>query len=535
LYIKAFQASLSKILDLYQKEILSLEQITLDKADNCLPLSHLQSIALKWEIIFGALLPLTESTKENEDQNFHGCSLLSLLYKSYISCGIPSVASTLIFFHCNKVLYDQVTAWLVHGLLIDKQKEFFIQKGNSNTEIKTKSIGWDAEHSIAISLLPCFISTQLAEKILFVGKAVRLLQQHKETDQTNSFTVADIITFTNALRQLGNADSFHIISFECVVEDIRLCVAKHLWQLVVVHADLFGQLKTLKNFYFLFSGDFYQCFIHDSKATMMLPPKQNAEHDINLLFQHAAIKTSAENDKYFNGFYLQLPVDKESGQISWNNLKLDYKEHHWALDLLLSQEHFNKYNSIFAMLFDIKRAQIELQKAWKPQKEMKKLTLEKRNPLMPTWLLRKKMAFLVDNLQYYFQVGVLDVQYSLMISQIETSTEFDAISKAHDESLTSSYHQCFMHIKAVIRCLDVIVQLCISFCGFLVSKEDEQVDPSKITEVSKEFDKQSALLFTLLMGIKNNKQSPALAHLLFVLDYNKHFTELPATKIKINA
>jgi hypothetical protein len=34
---------------------------------------------------------------------------------------------------------------------------------------------------------------------------------------------------------------------------------------------------------------------------------------VNIIFQHSAVKTSAENDKYFGGFYLQLAPDSNTG------------------------------------------------------------------------------------------------------------------------------------------------------------------------------------------------------------------------------
>lgn len=54
--------------------------------------------------------------------------------------------------HCNKVFIDQATAWMVHGLLLDPHKEFFVlentpnantstdNKTNANTNTNTTSI-----------------------------------------------------------------------------------------------------------------------------------------------------------------------------------------------------------------------------------------------------------------------------------------------------------------------------------------------------------------------------------------------------------
>jgi gamma-tubulin complex component 4 len=164
---------------------------------------------------------------------------------------------------------------------------------------------------------------------------------------------------------------------------------------------------------------------------------------------------------------------------------------------------FFRYNAIFGLLFNIKRAQIELQKAWKPQKQSKGLPSNERASLMKTWLLRRNMAFLIDNLQYYFQVGILNVQYSQMISNIENSTEFDTIRKAHDEFLSRSYGECFLGLQVVIRCLDRIIQICVSFCSFLISREEE-IEPTKLHSISEVIIAQKKFL----TNFRNSKSNP---------------------------
>ncbi len=38
---------------------------------------------------------------------------------------------------CHGVLYKQLTAWMLHGMLIDKYNEFFVQKAQRSTEAST--------------------------------------------------------------------------------------------------------------------------------------------------------------------------------------------------------------------------------------------------------------------------------------------------------------------------------------------------------------------------------------------------------------
>ncbi|KAF6137008.1 hypothetical protein GIB67_030772 [Kingdonia uniflora] len=51
---------------------------------------------------------------------------------------------------------------------------------------------------------------------------------------------------------------FHKRSFESGVDSVSAIAASHLWQLVVVRADLNGLLKALKDYFQLAKGDFFQ-------------------------------------------------------------------------------------------------------------------------------------------------------------------------------------------------------------------------------------------------------------------------------------
>jgi gamma-tubulin complex component 4 len=59
-----------------------------------------------------------------------------------------------------------------------------------------------------------------------------------------------------------------------------------MMQLVVVHADLIGHLKALKDYFLLAKGDFFQCFLEESRSLMRLPPRPpTAEADLKVPFQ----------------------------------------------------------------------------------------------------------------------------------------------------------------------------------------------------------------------------------------------------------
>ena len=179
--------------------------------------------------MFPALLNLMY---EIEVHSKRGGEILNALYQKCTS-GNPIIKNMFlkILYCCHRVFFHQLNAWIVHGQLVDICEEFFIHKINygsgqqtgvknniqaiemekqmnvskisSNTVSNVNMIGsilsmaaenfgatdnfgelnsdnieneWNISYTLRIAMLPhCYISQTLANKILFIGKAVRVL------------------------------------------------------------------------------------------------------------------------------------------------------------------------------------------------------------------------------------------------------------------------------------------------------------------------------------------------------------------------
>jgi len=93
------------------------------------------------------------------------------------------------------------------------------------------------------------------------------------------------------------------------------------------------------------------------------------------------------------------------------------------------------------------------------------------------------MAFLVDNLQYYLQVDVLESQFSQLLHQINSTRDFESIRLAHDHFLSNLLAQSFILLKPVFHCLNEILDLCHSFCS-LVSQNLGPLDERGAAQLS---------------------------------------------------
>ena len=74
-------------------------------------------------------------------------------------------------------------------------------------------------------------------------------------------SVSNLHRYSRKLILLKNASEFRLSELETVVDEVRGVVAELLWKLMVQEADLFGQLRVIKDFYLLGRGELFLTFI----------------------------------------------------------------------------------------------------------------------------------------------------------------------------------------------------------------------------------------------------------------------------------
>ncbi|CAH1254941.1 TUBGCP4 [Branchiostoma lanceolatum] len=125
LYLIAFCSGLERVLEPYRQALLTLEREILE--DPQLTVFYVQTELMQYKLLFPAI---SSVIRQVESQRAHGCYILEILHKNSF-CGMPEVrnAMEIILYYCHGVLYKQLSAWLIHGLLLDRYNEFFIHQG----------------------------------------------------------------------------------------------------------------------------------------------------------------------------------------------------------------------------------------------------------------------------------------------------------------------------------------------------------------------------------------------------------------------
>ncbi|CAM8980751.1 unnamed protein product [Rhodiola kirilowii] len=615
-YRRAIANGFVEILSVYRSAVLHIEQKLLSES---VPI--LATVTHCLNKFFILLPPLYNLILEIDRDDIRGGQLLNLLNKR-CHCGVPELQTCIqrLLWHGHQVMYNQLASWMVYGILHDQHGEFFIQRqedrnadqdSSQSQMVASLSIDdsslkdWHLGFHISLDMLPDYIQMRVAESVLFAGKAIRvlrnpsskfhfqpadsreqilkgslkslgsagrfaqqnesLIEKEKITDYLLPQSEADRIE--TMLQNLKETSEFHKRSFESAIDNIRAIAASHLWQLVVIRADLNGHLRALKDYFLLAKGDFFQCFVEESRQLMRLPPRQStAEADLMVPFQMAALKTMGDEDKYFSRVTLRMPsfgvtvktsrVDvtksstnndagsgpslstiSEMSLDGWDGIALEYSVD-WPLQLFFTQEVISKYVKVFQYLLRLKRTQMELEKSWasvmhqdhtdfasrKNEKMRSSKSQQRRQRVRPMWHIREHMAFLIRNLQFYIQVDVIESQWNVLQARIQESRDFTELVEFHQEYLSALISQSFLDIGSVSRILDGIMKLCLQFC-WSSENQDSNPNTAELEHLTEEFNKKSNSLYTILRSSRmaGSQRAPFLRRFLLRLNFNSFF------------
>ncbi|KAF5834637.1 Spc98 family-domain-containing protein [Dunaliella salina] len=443
-----------------------------------------------------------------------GAQLLAVI-QSAARCGVPIVQSCMqrLLWHCNQVLFKQLTSWMVHGKLLDPYNEFFIKQHGSQVQqpqaapdssqqvqqqreasAQEALLNWHQSFQVYDPAVPPHISAAAAESVAFIGKAVLLLKNPAGAFRgAELLQYRDTLEFMQALRTLQAAPVFDRVAFERTVEGIRAKVAALLWHLVVVQADLMAHLAAIKDYFLMAKGELYHSFLVDARKALAAPPRPHtADADVNIAFQQAALKSTAQHDALFARFRIhwappQPPPDPSQRpktppplpgpanayalpnievprfDANWDSMWLEYQGE-WPLGLLITPQVLGRYNALFQMLLRLKRVQLRLEEAWQALSALDQWQERSeagrraraegsgaKATLQDLRQLRHHMSHLISNLQIYIQVDVIESNYSQLEARIAAAQDFSEVERAHANYLHALMQQTFLNTTTICR------------------------------------------------------------------------------------
>lgn len=571
LYIRALCDGMDQALEPFREEIIELETTVLN--DSYTPLSLILCSVEKYTCLFSLLHSII---REINTQKLYGCKLLQCLHQR-MHTGIPESNSTLeLMAHSvHIVFYKHLTSWLLYGHLEDVYKEFFIQKTSdyekasmkedekndidARESISGKRIDvnmWD--YNVQMDMLPSYIRPSLANKILTIGQTVIMFgndpRQKKDfsmiSKTENSVWGDKEYEYFRKLQNLQAKSFFDIVEFDRTVNELKQCVTKLLWHVAVEEAQLMQQLRLVKEFFLMGRGDLFLEFIKLTAHILNKAPTNHTSRDINLAFQMALRKMHLNDESAIDSFNFVVPVlpsenehvDTDATDLGsntpdderqdpnekrgWGMITLKYKVV-WPLHLLFNPVTLNDYNILFRFLLRVKKTQIDLWNLWSEHMHHKDIDIG-------VIQLRNNLIFIVDNLQYYLQVDVMESQYIVMETTMKNTRNFEDIQKAHSVFLANVLSQTFLLdsgtgkknpvnklIHLLLRlCDDFILQASMWEVGNLLLTEKEELKTLYET-----LDSVMDWLTKTLNKVRAQPSGEHLARLLLRLDFNRWFSK----------
>ncbi|GAB1600359.1 gamma-tubulin complex component 4-like [Argonauta hians] len=536
LYLMSLCRGLNIIVEDYQNDLLKLEESAL--ADPHFPISEVLLKLQHYELLFPAVSSFLTELKQHEA---HGCYILDRIHKVSIS-GLPIVKHTFerLLSLCHGPLFKQLCDWMLYGKLLDPYKEFFIQESCSDANVENTQQQQQSNHYvnnkhvyiIRADLLPSYIGSQVAKKILFVGESIKMFDTQKQTPEIkkleNSLKNGQE-TFSKDLFRLSRAKNFNQIDFLETVNAIRGFVAEQLWLLVVEDSNIFGQMKLVKDIFLFGRGDLYQSFIDKAHSLLMSIPDSKTEHKLNSIFQSCVQNSLWEDDSFLQNFELTCKMGvtdsrPNNGNVFsstvLNSLGLTYFVQ-WPLHIFFTPSVLEKYECVFKFLMKVHYVQQELQHCWLLQVKSKSLGLGRQNEAK--WQLRTHLAFLIDNLQYYLQVDVIESLHKILVDKISSVRDFEAVKLTHEKFL-SDLLDLSLFRKLTNHLFDDLLSACLSFCQLIKNSfpaELNDVQQHKLAAIRKDVRNYTGMLFNMLNKSQAYSSLQTIDQFMLRIDYNR--------------
>ena len=358
LYLASLSTALSALLASYRSTLLHIERAMLES--EAYPLSSLQQTLQPFALLFPAIAStvnrITAALHAHHQHNhfrqhyqqtqpaptatsavvtstqfsststsdsayvYHGGALLSLLHScSHTGYPLLSAAYCSLLATVQCTLYAQLECWCMYGELNDPCDEFFIgqrrQRADSQlTATSTFSAVWE-RWEVRDKLLPSYITHEVALKVLFVGRAVSILQLNTSSSPLHTpptlpssplFLTPPFLQFQSSLAALRSAAVFSLATLDASLTLLHSLLAQQLSTLLFSQGDLIAHLRTLHSFYLLADGHFASFLLDACAALLSFPPSSHVDRDLNTRFQYALSASNMSIHPHSSLFTLSL-------------------------------------------------------------------------------------------------------------------------------------------------------------------------------------------------------------------------------------
>eukprot|EP00698_Gefionella_okellyi_P013895 TRINITY_DN383_c1_g4_i1.p1 TRINITY_DN383_c1_g4~~TRINITY_DN383_c1_g4_i1.p1 ORF type:complete len:668 (+),score=92.52 TRINITY_DN383_c1_g4_i1:925-2928(+) len=353
-------------------------------------------------------------------------------------------------------LYVMIRRWVCEGVLVDPWNEFFVA---ADTTVSSAEL-WRRGYALRASMLPSFIGSDRAEKILRTGKSINFIRiccndTAWVLDPSNarwpSLEYDDVTALDNAVLAAAEGTD------------------KHLMQQMFEQFHLAQHINAIKRYMLLGQGDFIQVLMDLAGDELGKPAGAVLPHHLTAFLSTAIRGSNAQYDEaHVVNRVDARKLHANAGDSGWDVFSMDYHVDA-PINSVLSTEAMQAYLLISNFLWRLKRVEHALSTTW--QRSMTARSVSQLAALKPILhrchMLRSEMIQFISTIQYYVMFEVLESSWQECEVAMAKAVNLDDLIKAHDHYINSILRRAMHHdgAKPLLQALHRIFDAVLKFRG----------------------------------------------------------------------
>jgi gamma-tubulin complex component 3 len=403
---------------------------------------------------------------------------------AYLSHGNPFIKTFArkIMRQICRPIFVMIYKWVSAGELQDPYDEFFIA---SDAKVLADRL-WQDKYALRKDMIPSFISLELANKILLIGKSINFIREC--CDETEWVSENELkLTFSNELVQGAGQD---IEDLERSVNQAGEIVNKRLLRTMKDKFHVHGHCLALKKYLLMSQGDFIQKLLDLISPELDKPASELSRHHIQGILHSAVRASNAQyEDPEFIGRLNVNWLKEASHDTGWTVFSLDYHTS-TPINVLFTDSSIKQYLTVFNFLWKLKRVEHALSSTWSVHMAGA-FRLPALSSLQHTlrlgYQLRSEMMHFVHNLHNYMMFEVMECAWKDLEEDMKKASDLDQLIAAHDRYLSQITEKALMGRSIVdnriLKHLHSMISNIIAFCslqGKLYRKAFKELDRQNV-------------------------------------------------------
>ncbi|ONK66166.1 uncharacterized protein A4U43_C06F4810 [Asparagus officinalis] len=366
-------------------------------------------------------------------------------------------------------LFEMVRSWVLEGELEDVFNEFFIV----SQPVKVEAL-WREGYRIQSLMLPSFISSVLAQRILRTGKSINFLRVCCE-DNGWADAAAEAAAHVGTTTRRGGLGYGETDALEALVIEAAKRIDRHLMDVVHGKYRFKDHCLAIKRYLLLGQGDFVQYLMDIVGPELSEPANTISSFQLAGLLETAIRASNAQYDDRDILDRLKVRMmEHGDGDRGWDVFALEYGAR-VPLDTVFTASVMKRYHRIFNFLWKLKRVEHALIRVWKTVKPncIISCSLAKEpavrvqfvSVLRRCQVIWNEMNHFVTNFQDYIMFQVLEVSWARFSEEMDAAKDLDDLLAAHDKYLGSIVEKSLLgeRSQGIIKTLFVLFDHILKF------------------------------------------------------------------------